>query len=138
MLWPILIVVAANTIYNISTKSTPTNINSFASLSVTYLTAMTCSLIAYFFTSVNKNLLQEISKANWTAFALGVAIVCFEFGYLCVYRAGWKIGTANLFASAASAFVLLIVGFFLYKDVLTLRQILGMIVCVIGLILILK
>ncbi|EGW37756.1 hypothetical protein DOT_4149 [Desulfosporosinus sp. OT] len=35
MLWPILIVVAANAIYNSSAKSTPTNINSFASLSVT-------------------------------------------------------------------------------------------------------
>jgi len=138
MLWPILIVVAANTIYNISAKSTPANINSFASLSVTYLTAMICSVIMYFITSENKNILQELSKANWTTFALGLAIVGLEFGNICVYRAGWKIGVANLFASVTLTCVLLFVGFLIYKEVLSLRQVLGMIVCVVGLILIVK
>jgi drug/metabolite transporter (DMT)-like permease len=138
MLWPILIVVAANTIYNISAKSTPENINSFASLSVTYLIAMICSLIMYFFTSEKKNLLLELSKASWTTYALGVTIVGLEFGFLCVYRAGWKISIANLFASITLACVLLIVGFLLYKETLSLRQILGIGVCVIGLILIAK
>ena len=138
MLWPILIVVAANTIYNISAKSTPTNINLFASLSVTYLIAMICSVIMYLVTSENKNLLQELSKANWTTYTLGVAIVSLEFGFLCVYRAGWKISIANLFASITLTCVLLIVGFLLYKEVLSLRQILGMGVCAVGLILIVK
>ena len=138
MLWPILIVVAANTIYNISAKSTPTNINLFASLSVTYLIAMICSVIMYLVTSENKNLLQELSKANWTTYTLGVAIVSLEFGFLCVYRAGWKISIANLFASITLTCVLLIVGFLLYKEVLSVRQILGMGVCAVGLILIVK
>lgn len=138
MLWPILIVVAANTVYNISAKSTPENINSFASLSATYLVAMICSLSMYFISSEKKNLLLELSKANWTTYALGVAIVGLEFGFLCVYRAGWKISTANLFASITLSCVLLIVGFLLYKETLSLRQILGMGVCAVGLILIAK
>ena len=138
MFWPILIVIAANTLYNISAKSTPANINSFASLSVTYLTAMICSIIMYYATSEKKNLLLELSKANWTTFALGVAIVGLEFGFLCVYRAGWKMSTANLFSSITLACVLLVAGFLLYKEVLSLRQILGMGVCAVGLILIAK
>ncbi len=138
MLGPILIVVAANTIYNISAKSTPATINSFASLSVSYLIAMICSVIMYFVTSEKKSFLLELSKANWTAYALGVAIVGLEFGFLCVYRAGWKISIANLFASITLACVLLIVGFFFYKEALSLRQILGMGVCAVGLILIAK
>ena len=84
------------------------------------------------------NLLLELSKANWTTYALGVAIVGLEFGFLCVYRAGWKISIANLFASIALACVLLIVGFLIYKEALSLRQILGMGVCAVGLILIAK
>ncbi|MGI6174776.1 MAG: EamA family transporter [Christensenellales bacterium] len=138
MLWPILAVVAANTIYNISAKSTPANINPFASLSVTYLIAMVCSMVMYFVTSERKNLFLELTKANWATYALGVAIVGLEFGFLCIYRAGWKMSTANLFASITLACVLLIVGFFLYKEALSLRQILGMIVCAVGLILIAK
>ncbi len=138
MLWPILIVVAANTVYNISAKSTPATINSFASLSVTYLIGMLCSIVMYFVTSEHKNLLLELSKANWTAYALGVAIVGLEFGFLCVYRAGWKISVANLVASIALACILLIVGFFLYKETLSLRNMLGMGICAVGLILIAK
>ena len=138
MLWPVLIVVASNTIYNISAKSTPVNINSFASLSVTYLTAMISSLIMYLTTSENKNLLQELSKANWTTYALGFAILGLEVGYLYIYRAGWKISIANLFTSISLTCVLLIVGFLLYREVLSFRQILGMGICVIGLILIVK
>ncbi|HMM06637.1 MAG TPA: EamA family transporter [Clostridiales bacterium] len=138
MLWPILIVVASNTVYNISAKSTPVNINSFASLSVTYLMAMICSLAMYFFTAEQKDLLLELSKANWTTYALGVAVVGLEFGFLCVYRAGWKISTASLFASIALACVLLIVGLLLYKETLSIRQMLGMAVCALGLFLIAK
>lgn len=138
MLWPILLVVAANTIYNISAKSTPANINSFASLSATYLIAMIFSVIMYLVTSEKKNLILELSKANWTTYALGIAIVGLEFGFLCVYRAGWKISIGNLFSSITLACVLLIVGFLLYKEALSLRQILGMGVCAVGLFLIAK
>jgi drug/metabolite transporter (DMT)-like permease len=138
MLWPILIVVAANTIYNISSKSIPANINPFASLSVTYLIAMIFSMIMFFVTSERKNLLLELSKANWTTYALGIAIVGLEFGFLCVYRAGWKISMANLYAGIILACVLIIVGFLLYKETLNLRQILGIGVCVLGLILVTK
>jgi len=136
LLWPIVIVVTANTIYNISAKSIPANVNAFASLSVTYLVAMICSIWMYFMTSEQKNLFLELSKTNWTTYVLGVAIVGLEFGFLCVYRAGWKISTANLFASIALACVLLVVGVLLYKETLTLRQIIGMGVCAVGLLLI--
>ena len=138
MLWPILIVIAANTIYNVCAKSTPATINSFASLSVTYLIAMICSIIMFFVTGEQKNLLLELSKSNWTTYALGIAIVGLEFGFLCVYRAGWKISMANLFASIAVACVLLIVGFLLYKETISLRQTLGMAVCAVGLFLLAK
>jgi drug/metabolite transporter (DMT)-like permease len=138
MVWPILIVVAANTFYSISAKSTPTNINLFASLSVTYLIAMIFSVVMYFITSEKKNVFLELSNANWTTYVLGVVIVGLEFGFLCVYRAGWKISTANLYVGITLACVLLIVGFLFYKEAISLRQILGMGACAVGLILIAK
>lgn len=138
MIWPILVVVAANTIYNISAKSTPGNLNSFASLSVSYVIAAAVSLILFFITSPQKNILQELTKANWTTYALGAAIVGLEFGFLCIYRAGWKISTAHLFSSITLACVLLAVGLILYKESLNPRQIIGMFVCAAGLILIAK
>jgi drug/metabolite transporter (DMT)-like permease len=138
MIWPLLIVVGANTIYNISTKSTPSDVNAFASLATSYFIAMLGSAVMFFFTSDSKNLLVEISKTNWSALALGIAIVGLEFGYICIYRAGWKIGVASLVANISLACVLLLVGLFVYKEVITLKQLLGMGICAIGLMLIVK
>ncbi len=138
MLWPVLIVVASNTIYNISAKSTPESINSFASLAVTYTIAAVCSIGMFFLTSSQKDIFLELSKANWTTYALGIAVVGLEFGFICIYRAGWKISLASLVASIALACVLIIVGFLFYKETLTLKQIIGIGICVVGLILIAK
>ncbi|MBQ3114080.1 MAG: EamA family transporter [Phascolarctobacterium sp.] len=138
MLWPVLVVVGANTIYNISTKSTPANVNAFASLAMTYVMAALSSVVLFFLTSDSKNLLAELAKTNWTAYALGVAIIGLEFGYICIYRAGWKIGVASLVANISLACVLLVVGYFFSKEVITLKQLLGMGVCAIGLMLIVK
>ena len=138
MLWPVLVVVGANTIYNISTKSTPANVNAFASLAMTYVMAALSSVVLFFLTSDSKNLLAELAKTNWTAYALGIAIIGLEFGYICIYRAGWKIGVASLVANISLACVLLVVGYFFYKEVITLKQLVGMGVCALGLMLIVK
>lgn len=138
MIWPVLVVVGANTIYNISAKSTPTDVNSFASLAVSYIIGAICSVIMFFLTSENKNLFSELSKTNWTTLALGVAIVALEFGYICIYRAGWKISVATLVTNISLACVLLIVGVLLYKEAVSVKQIIGMGISAIGLILIAK
>ncbi len=138
MLWPILIVVGSNTVYNISTKSTPAGVNAFASLALSYLVAAASSIIMFYVSADNKNLIREIAKTDWTSIALGITIVGLEFGYICIYRAGWKINTASVVANISLACVLLVVGLLLYKEAISLRQLLGMGVCAAGLVLIAK
>jgi drug/metabolite transporter (DMT)-like permease len=113
-------------------------VNAFASLATSYFIAMLGSVVMFFLTADSKNLLVEVSKTNWSALALGIAIVGLEFGYICIYRAGWKIGVASLVANISLACVLLLVGLFVYKEVITLKQLLGMGICAIGLMLIVK
>lgn len=136
MIWPMLIVITANTFYNVCAKSTPQGVNSFASLTITYLIAAAASIIMFFVTSEQKNIWQEFSKANWTSAVLGIAVLALEFGYICIYRAGWKVSTASIIANIALACVLVFVGMLLYKETITLRQIIGMLVCAAGLYLI--
>ena len=138
MLWPILIVVGSNTVYTISTKSTPAGVNAFASLALSYLVAAASSIIMFYVSADNKNLIREIAKTDWTSIALGITIVGLEFGYICIYRAGWKINTASVVANISLACVLLVVGLLLYKEAISLRQLLGMGVCAAGLVLIAK
>ena len=138
MIWPIALVVASNTIYNICTKSTPSDVDSFASLSITYTVAAAFSVLMFFLTSDQKNLVAEFGKTNWTAWALGLSIVFLEFGFVCLYRSGWKISVGNLIASSTLACVLLLVGLVLYKEVLTAKQIAGIFVILFGLVLVAK
>ncbi|MBQ7758113.1 EamA family transporter [Anaerotignum sp.] len=136
MLWPVLIVIGANTLYHTCAKSTPGDISPFASLALTYLIAGVVSLVMFFLTSGQKNILQEMSKANWATIALSASIVFLEFGYICVYRAGWQVSVASLVCNIAVACILLFVGILLYKETITMRQLAGIAVCAAGLFLI--
>ena len=136
MLWPVLIVIGANTLYHTCAKSTPGDISPFASLALTYLIAGVVSLVMFFLTSGHKNILQEMSKANWATIALSASIVFLEFGYICVYRAGWQVSVASLVCNIAVACILLFVGILLYKETITMRQLAGIAVCAAGLFLI--
>lgn len=138
LFWPIIIVVAANTLYNISTKLTPSKVHPFASLSITYFTATLLAILLFFITSENKNIITEFQKINWTAIALGFSVVALEFGYIYIYRVGWNVSTGSLVANISLACVLLIIGVFIYKENISVHQILGMVLCAIGLLLVSK
>ena len=138
MLWPVLVVVGANTLYHTCAKSTPGDISPFASLALTYLIAGIVSVGMFFLTSGQKNILQEITKANWATYALSASIVFLEFGYICVYRAGWPVSIASLVCNLTVCCILLFVGMLLYKEAISARQLTGVIVCGIGLFLVSK
>lgn len=136
MIWPVIVVVSANTFYNICTKSTPEGVNAFASLFITYFAAALTSVVLFFVTGEQKNFVEELTKANWTSWILGFSVVALEFGYIAMYRAGWKVSTASLTANITLACVLLVVGILLYKERISFCQLLGAGICAVGLYLI--
>ena len=136
LVWPILIVIASNTFYNICMKSMPSEVNPFGALMVTYLGAAIMSDIIFAFAVGPSNVSAEITKVNWTSIVLALAIVGLEVGYVFVYRAGWTVSTASVVANIGLACVLIVVGYLLYRENVSFNQILGIIVCMIGLILI--
>ena len=60
-------------------------------------------------------------------------IVGLEVGFICAYKAGWKVNTLALVSSTILAAVLIFVGFFLYKEQLSLSKIAGVVICLVGL-----
>lgn len=136
MLYPILIIVLSNVLYNVCTKSTPNEVNAFATLSVTYLVAAAVSFATFFITSKNKNILTEFSKTNWTTFVLGFVIIGLELGYILAFRNGWKMNTASVTANITLAVALIFVSMIFYKESITLKQIAGIVLCGGGLVLI--
>ena len=134
--FPIVLIVTSNIVYNVCQKSTPQSANPFSALLITYLTAAVLTLVAYPFYKTDKGFFQSFNDLNWTSFALGVAIVGLELGYLLAYRAGWNIGVGSLVANIILAIVLIPIGILFYKEGFAITQILGAAFCLVGLILI--
>lgn len=137
-LWPLGLVVLSNVFYNIITKSTPADVNVRLSLTMTYGVAAICSFIMFLMQGQGKNLVSEVSKLNWTSYALGLSLMGLEFGYICIYRAGWKVSVAPMVNNICLTCILIVVGYFLYKETITVRQLIGMAVCAVGLFLVTK
>lgn len=133
MVWPVAIVVFSNVIYNISQKSTPQNINGFGALMVTYLIAAIITGILFVATAGIRNTTAEFAKMNWASFALGAAIVGLEIGYIYLYRNGWKVSAGSVVCNIALAVVLVFVGRLIYKETISLKQIVGIVLCTAGL-----
>ena len=133
-IWPIALIVLSNTLYQICAKSVPEGMDPFASLTVTYLVGAAVSGILYFLLGTSTNLLKEYSKLNWAPVVLGVVIVGLEAGYIFAFKAGWQISTAQVVQAAILAGVLLFVGYLLYHEALTWNKILGIVICLVGLV----
>ena len=136
IIWPVLIVVLSNTIYNICTKSTPSDVNAFGTLMITYITAAIFTGLIFLFLVKPENAIFELSKVNWTSVVLGIVIVGLELGYIFMYRAGWKVSSGALVANICLAIALIFVGALLYGENINLKQILGIFICIVGLFLI--
>lgn len=114
----------------------PNDVNPFGALMVTYFAAAILSAIIFAYAVGPANVGAEISRVNWTSIILAIAIVGLEVGYVFVYRAGWQVSNASVVANIGLACVLLLVGYFLYRENVSIRQIFGIIVCMVGLVLI--
>ena len=135
-IWPIALVILSNTLYQVCSKSVPREMNPLASLTVTYLISAVVSGVLYYALNRNANLLREIKLTNWASIVLGIVIIGLEVGFIYAYRAGWQISKAQIVSSAMLAVVLILVGYLLYHEALTWNKILGIIVCLAGLVLI--
>lgn len=132
--FPIVIIVFSNILYNICQKATPEKANPFSALIVTYLTAALLSFIVLCFYRGDKELFQYFKGLSWTSIALGFSILGLEFGYLMAYRAGWSISIAPLVANSFLALMLIPIGIIIFKEGFTLNKTIGVIFCIAGLI----
>lgn len=135
-IWPIALVVLSNTLYQVCAKSVPDGMNPLTSLTVTYLVGAVVSCTMYYILNRNANLVRELRMLNWAPFVLGVAIVGLEVGFIYAFRAGWQISVAQIVTSAILAVILIFVGYLLYHEAITWNKIVGIVICLAGLILI--
>jgi len=137
-IFSIILIVASNTMYHISQKSTPERVNPFVALLATYATALILTAVTLLFYRPEKGLIESMKQLNWTSIVLGISIVGLELGYLLAYRAGWNISVGSLVANILLALVLIPIGVMLYHEKFELTKVIGSVFCIAGLTLINK
>ena len=131
--WPIALIVLSNIVYQVCAKSVPEEMNTMASMMVTYLVGAACSAAAFFLTGKESSLLQELRKLNFAPFLLGVSVVGLEVGFIYAYKNGWEVSTASIVQSAFLSLALIFVGAILYRETITANKLIGIGICLVGL-----
>ena len=119
-IWSLLIIIFSNTLYQICAKGIPEQMNTYASMTITYAVATLFSAVAFFVTTKG-------------AIVLGIVITGLEVGFIFAYKAGWKVSTLATVSNAALAVILIFVGLIGYHESITWSKVLGVAICLVGL-----
>lgn len=130
---PLLLNVFGNTIYNIAGKGTPEDINSFASLSLSYSVGLILCVALFFITNPGGNIFDAFAKANWASYVLGICIVLIDLSLILLYRAGWDVSIGTLIANIGMSLMSVVVGVATFGESMTVMKAVGILVCLIGL-----
>ncbi len=120
-------------LYNLFQKMTPQDVNPALALIVTYAVALGATLALLCIFPVG-SLGAGFQKLNWVSFALGFAIAGVEIGTLLAYRAGWQLSMLGIVVNVMGSLVLVTLGVVLFKEKLSPINMLGILICMAGLV----
>lgn len=132
----IALAVLGSIAYHVIIKFTPAGVNPAVSLGASYAVALGLCVGLLLVFPLGETMVREVKKLNWASYALALALVGLEVGFLLAYRAGWKISTAAIIVNVAATLLLIPVGIVLFKERLSVVNIAGIFVCLAGLVLV--
>lgn len=124
------------TLYHVFQKLTSLSVNPMLALTVTFSISTLICLVLFLLHSTTVSLKESLSQLNWPSFALALAIVGTEVGFLLAYRTGWNISLAALVSNVTVSLMLLPIGLWLFDEHLSVVNMIGILVCAGGLLLI--
>lgn len=130
----ITLAICSSALYHFVAKSTPADVNFSISLLVTYAVAFGVVLLTLLFSPLQNGLAAELGKLNWASLGLAVGVVGIEFGFLLVYRSGWRLGIAAVLTNVVASLILVPVAILFFKDKISWVNVTGIFICLIGLV----
>ncbi|MGL4392000.1 MAG: EamA family transporter [Fusobacteriaceae bacterium] len=126
--------VVSNVFYHVSQKIISDKINPLVSLIVTYIIAIIgCLILIPFFPSQTR-IMENFKYLNAGNILLGFSIIGLEAGFLLIYRSGWNMNTAVIFANVAVALLLIPIGLIFFQEKISTLNIIGIFFCLVGLV----
>jgi uncharacterized membrane protein len=135
---PFVLTVGGMLFYHISQKSIPKDMNPFLVTILAYVVGIVFCVVCAMAYPGRRTLAASLKESNWAVLTLGLAAASIELGFLLAYRAGWRISVAAVATNVAATVMLIPIGIVIFKDHLSLRNIVGLIFCIFGLTLVAK
>lgn len=133
MYWPILLIVVSSICYQICAKSSPDFMHPLAVLVIAYAVGAVGCAILYMILNRGGNLLAEIKSSNKIPYLIGICLIGLEVGTIYMYKTGWAVNTGYIVHSSLIAVGLLVAGYFLFHEPITLNKVVGVVICMVGL-----
>jgi uncharacterized membrane protein len=122
-------------LYHLSQKNIPKNVNPIIAFAIAYSIAFIICFAILYFRGEIKTGLETINYRNWLPILfLGLSLIPVELGYLNAYRTGWKISTTSITTGPFITISLALIGTLWYKEELSVTNIAGIGLCIIGVI----
>lgn len=132
----IAITIVSNVLYHIIQKLMPVDVHPMMVLISAYLLAALLCLLLFPLFPLQGTLMEELRRISPLSGLLAFAIVGLEAGFLLAYRAGWRINMASLVSNTTVAVILVGVGLTWFRERPSALNMLGILVCVLGLIMV--
>ncbi|MBL8045692.1 MAG: hypothetical protein JNL09_04080 [Anaerolineales bacterium] len=122
--------------YQFFVKRVPVSINPVVSIIGIYVAVLALSVILLPFFPSEGGLGQQVRQLNWLQLALAVSVFLIELGFLLMYRSGWNLSTGNLITGVIINLALVGLGVFLLREQLSTVNLVGIVLCIIGVVLV--
>src|SRR5262245_61706270 len=130
--WLVLAIVST-VAYHLVLKVTPSGVNPILSLAATYAVVAILLSAAYLVAPAAMPLREGVRLLNWTVLGLAAAIILLDIGFLMLYRSGFDVSLGQLITQSAASLILLGLGVVLFREKLSIANLAGIALCVVGL-----
>ena len=132
MIW-LGVAIAGTVGYHLVLKLTPAGASPFLSLAITFALGSTAFVGIYAVSPGSAPLREALGQLNWTTLALAGVIVLLDLSFLMLYRSGFELSLGQLITQSAAALLLLLLGVAFFAEKLSLANIGGILLCIVGL-----
>jgi uncharacterized membrane protein YdcZ (DUF606 family) len=136
--FPLALTIGGMVLYHLSQKSIPSHMDPYHGTMLAYATGIVvCAFVTLTYAG-NRSFATSLKGANWAVYAMGIGAAAIEVGFMLAYRYGWRISVTAVVTNVAVTAILIPLGVLLFREQISVRNILGVVFCVIGLFLVIR
>lgn len=132
-----ILIVTAGTLYQVVAGRVSADMNSFAGTTMTYVVALIASFLLFVLTKKG-DIVTEMKKVNIFSLILGFVICMYDLGFVLAYRYGFSLALLSPLTSVSIMIALALAGTLIFKEQISMMNVIGLVVAGIGVLMTIK